>query len=157
MHNKKALIKLLYEDSKLPVKRNGDVGWDCVVHSWSINNGILIYKLGISVTPPDGYFFKIFPRSSQSNVPFVFCNSVGIIDPTFTGELQVRMRGVLSLVEGEYEILPRIKNEDYSLPFKKGDKIGQLILYKEEPFGWQEAEELTQTERGDGGFGSTGK
>jgi dUTP pyrophosphatase len=140
-------VKLLHPDSKLPTKASPtDVGFDVYAHSFDEINGALVIKLGISVEPPDGYYLELVPRSSLSKEPWVQANSVGIIDPSYRGEVQMRLRRVDHIDSMEHN-------------FKQGDRVAQLILRKNEGYNFQitQAETLSDTERGTGGFGSTGK
>ena len=119
-----------------------DIGLDLVAikkHK-TYPNGTILYDTGISITPPPGYYTEINPRSSISKTGWVLANSVGIIDPTYTSNLFIA--------------LTRISPDtpEIELPFC----VCQLVLRKAEYAEMHEVEELISTERGDGGFGSSG-
>lgn len=161
---KQIKIKRLSSTAKLPTKKSEDIGWDCYVDRIDIIDGALVYFLGIAVEPPEGYYPELLPRSSQSKTDWVFGNSLGVIDPTYRGELQVRLKPVGVTIGGNYIddklntagklFLNTQTNSD--LPFYPGDRIAQMIL---RPIIESEIIEsdLSETERNDGGFGSTGK
>lgn len=89
---------------------------------------------------PQGYAGFVFPRSSISKTGHFLKNSVGVIDSGYRGEIKLRM----SIPVGS-------ENE-----YKVGDKIGQLIIIKLPWVEIEEVKELSDTDRGQGGFGSTG-
>jgi dUTP pyrophosphatase len=148
-------VRKLYPDSILPTKANlMDVGFDVYAHSFDTQDGSLVIYLGIAVEPPEGYYFELAPRSSISKTPWVFANSIGIIDPNYRGELQVRMKPVHE-IDGNTIKYRRIIDHG----FMRGDRVGQLILRKHEGQNFEivETDNLSLTQRGEGGFGSTGK
>lgn len=156
-------VKLLSPEARMPFKTNhSDIGWDLVPVRREIKNGYLIYHTDVAVEPPEGYFFYVFPRSSQCNVNWVFCNSVGVVDPEFRGGIQIRMRPVgsvyKSVCEDEDDMLrPEFSEYIDPYPFELfGDAIAQLVLARIENFPMIESE-LSDTKRGSGGFGSTNK
>jgi dUTP pyrophosphatase len=97
---------------------------------------------GISITPPEGFFGAIFARSGLATKQGLRpANCVGVCDEDYTGEYIVAIHN-----DG---------NEVQSI--KPGDRIAQLVFLPYIDATFEEVDELTQTERGDGGFGSTGK
>ena len=142
-----AKIKLLYEDSKMPTKANpADIGWDVYIHSIIYDEEKLYHRLkfGIAITPPDGYFFELIPRSSFSNSGFVMANKLGVIDPQYTGELEMRVRKI---------------NQVPGFDFQEEERVAQLVLRKIEDknLQWNIVDDLDITNRNKGGFGSSGK
>lgn len=97
---------------------------------------------GVHITPPEGYYFELVPNSRIAKSPFSYGNSIGVIDPDYTGSIKV----VLNCEYG-------VSNENF-LP-REGDVVGQLILRKKYDVTFAQVNELDATERGDGGFGST--
>ena len=89
---------------------------------------------------PEGYVGLVFPRSSISKTDHYLRNSVGVIDSGYRGEIKIRMS------------TPLLGGVEY----KEGDRIAQLIIMKLPWVNIEEVEELSDTDRGDGGFGSTG-
>jgi len=120
-----------------------EVGFDLVAIKLikKIGEKTFMYDTGISVQPPNGYYTEIIPRSSIVKNGYILSNNTGIIDPTYRGTLKI----CLTKID---DTLPDLK-----LPFIKLQLIlRKFILAKEE-----EVIELTETERGGGGFGSTDK
>ena len=102
----------------------------------------LLIKTGIFLEVPKGYEVQIRPRSGLAfKFGVTVVNSPGTIDADFRGEI-----GVILINHGE---VPFIVNH--------GDRIAQMVLAKCEQAEWDEVDNLSETERGEGGFGSTGK
>lgn len=101
---------------------------------------VVMYDTGIALTPPLGYYVEIVPRSSISKTGWMLANNTGIIDPTYNGNIYIALVRVADNV-GE---IP--------LPFCKC----QLILRKAFYPTMMTVQDLAASERGDGGFGSTG-
>jgi len=99
------------------------------------------YGTGLAFEIPEGYVGLIFPRSSISKVALTLTNCVGVIDSGYRGEVRFRFKRTLDGA-GEYV---------------EGDKVGQLIILPFPQVQLQEAQELSDSSRGVGGFGSTGK
>lgn len=166
-------VKKLHEDSILPSKKNkDDAGWDVYAKSFKINgemdcNGFyskinyIEYFTGISIQPVgqngEKYFTYLAPRSSISSSNLIQCNSYGLIDTGYTGELIVRYKYIAD--PSDFFIIgDRISiNVNMDKIYKVGDKIAQLIVTKQEIVDLEPVETLDSTERGSGGFGSTGK
>lgn len=135
-------MKKLHSSAVLPsYAKEGDAGLDLTATSLNtVNegqmNGYQEYGTGLAFEIPDGFVGLLFPRSSVTNKAMVLKNSVGIIDSTYRGEVKLRFVG----------------NEDYNI----GDRIGQMIIMPFPKIEIEEAEELTTTERNQGGYGSTG-
>jgi len=100
--------------------------------------GYLEYGTGLAIEIPEGYVGLIFPRSSISNSGLILTNSVGVIDSGYRGEIKFRFKHI----------------PDTSF-YKVGDRIGQLIIMPYPQIEFEEVQELSSTERGEGGFGST--
>jgi dUTP pyrophosphatase len=137
-------IKKLNQYAVIPkYAKDGDAGLDLVATSKLSNTSFQVsYGTGLAMEIPKGFVGLVFPRSSIRNTELQLSNSVGVIDSGYRGELQAtfnKTRGFGSI--------------DYSI----GDKIAQIIIIPYPPIEFQEVEELNNTERGEGGFGSTGK
>lgn len=135
INNKNAII---------PSKKNAsDIGYDLTIIKTHkrISENIVMYDTGIQVKPQYGYYFEIVPRSSLSKSGYILANSIGIIDPSYTGNL--------------YIVLIKIDNTlpDIELPFK----ACQLILRKAIHYELHNSNSIIETTRGIGGFGSTNK
>lgn len=151
-------VEKITPTAKLPIRaEEGSIGLDVFADSVQIKDGALSYGLGIGIEPPEGYYAKLYPRSSMSKVEWIFGNGVGVIDPSYRGELQVRLRPVGTVTHLTDEgVITSTHNKRQELPFQIGDRIAQLILYpivKADPIEGT----LSKTGRGTGGFGSTGK
>jgi dUTP pyrophosphatase len=97
------------------------------------------YGTGLAVKIPEGYAGFIYPRSSISKKDLYLSNAVGVVDSGYVGELKLRFK---------YKTNPKIYNV--------GDKIGQLIVMPVPTIHFSEVHELPITDRGHGGFGSSG-
>jgi dUTP pyrophosphatase len=100
--------------------------------------GYLEYGTGLAIEIPEGHVGLLFPRSSISNSGLILTNSVGVIDSGYRGEIKFRFKHI----------------PDTSF-YKVGDRIGQLIIMPYPQIEFEEVQELSSTERGEGGFGST--
>lgn len=97
---------------------------------------------GLYVELPEGCEMQIRPRSGlAAKHGITVLNSPGTIDADYRGEIKV--------------ILVNLSNEPFTI--EAGERIAQMIVARYEQIEWQAAEELSSTERGAGGFGSTGK
>ncbi len=122
---------------------DGSVGIDLVAadHCYEEEYNFHEYGTGLAIQIPKGYEAQIRPRSSISKKSLVLINSPGTIDSDYTGELIVRFKVVDA------------RNEIYNV----GDRIAQLVIVPVPKVEFVEVQELDSTERGSGGFGSTGK
>ncbi len=103
--------------------------------------GRAIVKTGLFIELPIGYEAQVRPRSGLAAKKGVtVLNSPGTVDADYRGEIGV--------------ILVNLSNEPFTV--ENGERIAQLVIAKHERAGWQEVSELTETSRGEGGFGSTG-
>lgn len=101
---------------------------------------------GVHAQPPAGYYIELVPNSRIAKTPFQYANSIGIIDPTYTGSMRV----VLNVVN-------IIITTDDIAQFLPGKVVGQLIVRKQHQATFTQVDTLEATERGSGGFGSTAK
>jgi len=141
----KLKIKKLHSNAVIPqYAKAGDAGLDLTATTKSeyINN-IITYGTGLSMSIPDGYVGLLFPRSSIYKQDMYLTNCVGVIDSGYIGEIMFKF----AITE----------SEQYANTYNIGDRIGQLILFPYPQVTIEEVEELTETERGTNGFGSTGK
>ncbi len=100
-----------------------------------------IVKTGLFLELPVGYEAQVRPRSGLAAKKGVtVLNAPGTIDADYRGEIGV--------------ILVNLSNEPFTV--ESGERIAQLIIAKHERAQWQEVDELSETSRGAGGFGSTG-
>lgn len=152
----KVKIKKLHPDAVIPTyAKVGDAGMDltAVEVVKSDEYGVVTYKTGLSIEIPRGYVGYIFPRSSIYKSVCRISNSVGVIDSGYRGEIQVKVD--LS-TQAILEISDEFKEEYETDKYRKGDRIAQLIIMPIPTVEFEEVEGLSDTERGEGGFGSTG-
>ena len=134
-------IKKLSENAVIPTyAKDGDAGMD-VVATRIINERLdsITYGTDIALEIPEGFVGLIFPRSSIRKTDLILSNSVGVIDSGYRGEIQATFKR-----SGVYA-------------YAVGDRICQIMIIPHPPIEFEEADELSDTERGEGGFGSTGK
>ena len=99
-------------------------------------------RTGLAIQIPKGYVGLTFPRSSISDTGHIMCNGVGVIDSDYRGELISRFYNLSQSRCREYE---------------KGDRVVQLMIIPVPDVEFIETKELDKTERGEGGYGSTGR
>jgi dUTP pyrophosphatase len=104
---------------------------------------------------PNGFVGLVFPRSSIRKTGLQLSNSVGVIDSGYRGELQATFNKLFG-GEGMYDEMKvnQMQPNDY---YKIGDRVAQIMIIPFPPIEFEQVTQLSETERGDGGFGSTGK
>ena len=137
-------IKKLREDAIIPsYSKAGDAGMDLTITSEIENTSFSVtYGFGIALEIPRGYVGLVFPRSSIRNQELILSNSVGVIDSGYRGELQATFKKTNGLD---------------SIKYKIGERGAQIIILPYPTIYMTEVPELSDTDRGTGGFGSTGK
>ena len=121
----------------------GDAGLDLVAVSIKENTTFQVtYGLGISCEIPSGYVGLIYPRSSIRKYELVLSNSVGVVDSGYRGELQATFNKTNGLLSMMYRI---------------GERVCQMVIVPYPMIEVEEAADLEPSERGEGGFGSTGR
>ena len=150
-------IKKLNPNAVIPTyAKDGDAGMDLVATSIiSDTPEQITYGMGIALEIPEGFVGLIFPRSSVRKTGLDLSNAVGVCDSGYRGELQATFNKVF----GGDRFYDETKNtEDTSNNFYKiGDRIAQIMIIPYPPIEFKEVDELSDSERGEGGFGSTGK
>jgi dUTP pyrophosphatase len=138
-------IKKLHVDAVIPAySKPGDAGMDLTAVSATQDQyGNVVYGTGLAVEIPVGYVGLIFPRSSNSKTDLYLTNHVGVVDSGYRGEIMFKFRPVNGLLNAKV--------------FQVGERVGQLIILPYPSIEFDEVDELSDSERGDGGFGSTGK
>ena len=150
-------IKKLYEDSILPTKAHAtDAGYDLYAHSKVFDNdGNVVYGSGVAMEIPQGYVGFVFPRSSNAKKDLILSNSVGIIDSGYRGEIMFKFK-TCQQVRGDGIIAAPL-----TVPlvhcYDTKERIGQIIIIPYPDIEFVEVEELSDSDRGDGGYGSSGK
>lgn len=137
-------VKKLVEEAKLPTKATkGSVCWDVysVASKSLLPRNIFVIPTGLAFELPEGIGLDIRPRSGLASAGLMILNSPGTLDSDYRGELKV---AVINFSGGPFLI-------------EKGDRIAQLRPIRTMDMQWEEVENLSGTERGEGGFGSSGK
>ena len=137
-------FKKLHQAAKTPTKAHPtDAGFDLTAVSVESRDDIFIYGTGLAVEIPEGHVGLVFPRSSIADYStLTLTNSVGVIDSGYRGEIKAKFRMNYSTIHPTY--------------YKTGDRIAQLIILPIPTITFVEAEELSDSERGTGGYGSSG-
>lgn len=125
----------------------GAAGWDLYADTriFQENENQIWYDTNIAVEIPKGFVGLLFPRSSVSKTDLRLANCVGVIDSDYRGNIQFR-----------YDLRRNIRMDGLKY-LELGERIGQLVIVPYNSDELQEVEELSDTERGEGGYGSTGK
>jgi len=140
----KVKIKKLHKDAQIPTY--GTVGSTCVdlyvIEDYYLKPGdVRLLHTGFAMEIPEGYEAVIGPRSSVIKHQVIILNSPGTIDEDYIGEILVGVKN--------------ISHKDFVI--KKGERVAQMTVKKFERIEFEEVEELSDTERGSGRLGSTGK
>ena len=146
----KVRIKKLNEGAIVPsYSKQGDAGMDLTAINISKDNvGNITYHTGLAIEIPEGYVGLLFPRSSICKKQQFLTNGVGVIDSSYRGEIMAKFKPVM----GSYEtILDLFESNEYEV----NDRVVQLIIIPYPQIEFEEVEELSSSERGHGGFGST--
>lgn len=137
-------IKLLHENATIPSFANlGDAGADLHALEWDIlhQEEVKLIRTGIAIEIPLGYFGLVRPRSGLAKHGLTMQSS-GVIDSSYRGEIMVNLR-----YNGN-------KSQYY---IEAGDRIAQILFIPViAGFDFEVVDELSETQRGEGGFGSTG-
>ena len=130
-----------------PVRaHNTDAGIDltCTQITTEINECgqlILVYHTGLAIEIPEGYFGLLVPRSSVYKKSLMLTNCAGVIDSGYRGEVMAKFRNTTDVIPAVY---------------KDGERLAQLLILPVPDVTFVESNELSETERGEGGYGSTG-
>tara|TARA_R100000030_G_scaffold87391_2_gene71084 strand:- start:2126 stop:2551 length:426 start_codon:yes stop_codon:yes gene_type:complete len=138
----KVKIKKLDAGARIPkYSKRGDAGMDLYAVTQKFDShGNYVYGTGLAMEIPEGYVGLIFPRSSISKTAHSLRNAVGVIDSGYRGEIMMK-----------FDI-----NTHNSPVYNVGDRIAQIIIMPYPQVEFEEVAELSDSERGSGGFGSTG-
>jgi dUTP pyrophosphatase len=124
----------------------GDAGMDitAIAHKINTEHNFIEYHTGLSFEVPDGYVGLLFPRSSVSKKDLNLANCVGVVDSGYRGEITFRYK---------------FDSDSYFANVKRyqdGDRVGQLVIMPYPEIELEEVNELAESSRGTGGYGSTG-
>ena len=159
----KVKIKKTHPDAVIPkYAKAGDAGLDLTATSISYDEyGNICYGTGLAFEIPEGYVGLIFPRSSICKEQLLLSNAVGVIDSGYRGEVSFKFKPSMALDENQ--CVKTDKDRLWSVAIRQnniygvGDRIGQMIIMPYPHIEFEEVEELSETERGEGGYGSSGK
>lgn len=135
-------VQLTRPDAVFPRKeRVSDSGYDLtLLYEHSRRGAVTLYGTGIILEPPSGWYFDVVARSSITKRGYMLANNVGIIDRAYRGEI----------------LVPLIQVDPEAPPLELPARVAQLIPRPIVHFPFQLCESLSKTQRGSGGFGSTG-
>lgn len=150
-------IKKLHPNAVIPKYESaGAAGMDLTATSKHYDeNGCVVYGTGLAFEIPENHVGLLFPRSSNAKKDLLLSNSVGVIDSDYRGEVIFKFKpSIYYSVDGTPELteVPLHHLNNYEV----GDRIGQIIIMPYPKIEFIEVEELDKTERGNGGFGSSG-
>ena len=144
-------IKKLSDAAVLPTKAHAtDAGFDLVAVSKEYKNGYVVYGTGLAFEIPVGHVGLVFPRSSIANTSLSLTNAVGCIDAGYRGEVMAKFKGTVDYM------FPGL-DDDHNEEYEVGDRIAQLIIIPIPDIEFVESDELSVSDRGTGGYGSSGK
>lgn len=150
----KVKFKKLSDKAQAPFKKyKTDAGWDLTAThiDYDENSSCWSYNTGIAVEIPKGYVGLIFPRSSVYKKDLCLANCVGVIDHGYTGEIKFNFKESFNYTNYQ---------SGYSgdtFIYEIGERIGQLIILPYPEIEFEQVDELSNSNRGGKGFGSTGK
>lgn len=144
--NVKLKVKRLTDTAKIPTyAHDGDACFDIYSDGLhSLCGDTMTHKTGVKFSIPNGFALMIYSRSGMGfNDNTRLANCVGVIDSGYTGEVMVK----LTRDDGYFD----------ALKYDQGDRIAQAMLIPVPVVEFEEVDDVEDTERGDGGFGSSGK
>jgi dUTP pyrophosphatase len=152
-------IKKLHKDAVIPTyAKEGDAGMDLTAVSCRYDkDGNICYDVGLAFEIPDNHVGLLFPRSSLSKKHLSLANHVGVIDSGYRGSVVFKFKPSQAFVNygaTDYMDLEHIATDSL---YDVGERIGQIIILPYPKVSFVEVDELSETERGHGGFGSTDK
>lgn len=143
----KVKIKKLDHNAVMPTKVHAtDAGFDLYCTSREVNweKRQLTCHTGLAFEIPEGYVGLIFPRSSVSNKPLMMANSVGVVDSCYRGEVTAKF----NITDTRQSVFSH---------YQEGDRIAQMIIIPYPEIEFEETDSLSESDRGTGGYGSTGR
>lgn len=134
-------FKKLSDKAKTPTKAHKeDAGLDLYCSRCGFEGANWVCHSDVAFEIPEGHVGLVFPRSSISNTGLMLCNSVGVIDSNYRGDVTAKFRPM----SGEHF-------------YREGERFAQMIILPYPQVELLESDELSKTERGAGGYGSSGK
>jgi dUTP pyrophosphatase len=164
----KIKFKKMHEDAVIPTFGNpGDAGADLrsVSVKYDAENDVFEYDSGVSVEIPEGFFGLVVPRSSIYKTDLMLSNHAGVIDSGYRGSIKSKFKIIQA-----YDSIENINIDSGIVTGTEFDEYRYYLIYPvKERFlqllilpivsnvQYEEVDELSETKRGEGGFGSTGK
>lgn len=158
------------EDKNIPLpayQTDGAACCDLYIKSIEILGHRIVCHTGLHVALPEGYEMEIRPRSNLTKTKLIIANSPGTVDEDYRGEILVIFECVDCCLSEQIHLMQYYNNyvnngktNPLYLPYGIGDRCAQLLIRRYEEIAWHEVdtlEELGETKRGHGGYGSTGK
>jgi dUTP pyrophosphatase len=142
------LVKL-DKQAVIPSKAHlSDAGYDLTaVEKYNDEYGNIVYDTKIAISIPEGFAGLLFPRSSISKIALTLSNSVGVIDSGYRGPILLKFKPTPYFTT---------RNEGEVFEYEVGDRVGQLVIVAVEQIQFKVVEQLTDSTRGIGGYGSSG-
>ena len=139
----KVEFKKLVENAVIPTKAHpADAGFDLTCISFEYDkNDLITYHTGIAMAIPENHVGLLFPRSSVFKQDLILSNCVGVIDSSYRGEIMLKFR----------------TTQPFSKRYDVGERVGQLIIMPYPTIEFSEVDSLPESDRGEGGYGSSGK
>ena len=145
----KIKLQKITEDARMPIKGSEHAAaYDVYAYSITEANGKVKVGLGFKTEIPKGYKGIIVPRSNLTKFHWVLNNSYGVIDSDYRGEWMAVFTP-LAVVAGTHA-------GTTGFPYNVGDRVAQIYFEEVLPVSFEVVPELESSERGEGGFGSTG-
>lgn len=147
-------IKKLRDNAVIPTKAHPtDAGFDLTATSKETDAyGNIVYGTGIALEIPENHVGLLFPRSSNAKKDLLLTNSVGVIDSGYRGEVSFKFKPSNVIEKPDLAYIPESISK-----YEVGDRIGQIIIIPYPEVTFVETDELSETQRGNGGYGSTGE
>ena len=148
-------IKKIDQLAVIPFKAHKtDAGFDLVATTKGYDEyGNVVYGTGLCFEIPEGYVGLLFPRSSVCKSTLSLTNAVGVIDSCYRGEVTMKFKPTVSFAHDGYAVRMTAADGMYEV----GDRIGQLIIVPYPEIEFKVVDELSDTDRGANGYGSSGR
>jgi dUTP pyrophosphatase len=153
-------FKRLDPDAVMPsYAKPGDAGMDLTATSYQYLNKRHVYGTGLAMEIPEGYVGLIFPRSSITKYDLRLTNAVGVIDSGYRGEICFHFESQGMHGRAQTKAIFNGLEMDITIPiiYNIGDRIGQLVIMYAPQSIITEVDTLSESVRGTGGYGSSGK
>ena len=159
----KVRIKKLHPDAVIPFYGSEyAAGADLTATSKEYDaDGNVVYGIGFAIEIPVGYVGLLFPRSSNAKKDLDLTNCVGVLDSDYRGEVKFKFRPRYFMPSIRTLLFPKSKHINIKYfrarEYNVGERAAQLVIVRKSTAEFELADELSETKRGNGGYGSTGK